>query len=301
MNFDLFHKNRADVTTRHPFHYTCPLPWQIAYIRKTDETILGRPSPDDIFNVIVLRPSEQNKNVFCMYEKDDSFMENFFVPALVQALRRGDSLVICTSDTEFAEKAKQLCLDNNRNLLEPGNILRENVGSKVLSGNCMAVLNPKEEKDPLYAIFCDAMYSGALDKGGLHVMIDDVSSLPVSEAVIYHTVTTQARWTIGCTSVESFFSLYTQQTAETVMHRCMTHLIYDLTGEAEARYFAKRAGQSVCPPADRVYICAGRGRYPTLAYKFNPKALAFQYATELDEGIDVEPICEDNADRSEEV
>lgn len=265
-----------------------PLTWENVYIRKTPETILARVDPNDRLNVIALRPTEQNKNLFCIYERDDSFIRVFFIPALVQALRRGDSIIVCTGNQKLGDRARQICLDNNRSYIEPKDIMNDSAGTRVLNGNCMIVLDMRERNDPLYTLFCDAMRSGALDHGSIHVMIDDLSSFPASEAVIYHTVTTQARWTLGCTSVGRFFEHYGRETAEAIMHRCMTHILFSFTGEADAMYFAKRVGRPVCPPSDRLYICTGRGRFPTEAYKFDPQAMAFSFAEDLDEGTVLE-------------
>lgn len=263
------------------------LPWESVYVRQTNETILARMSPDDIFNVIALRPAESNKNLFCKYVEGDKFIPWFFIPALVQALRRSENIIVYTGCEAVAEQAKQICLGNNRSYVEVHDLMQDGIGTKILTGNCMAVVSPVENADPLHTIFCDAMQSGALDKGNLHIMIDDLCQLPASEAVAYHTVTTQARWTICCTDVNAFFQQYGKENAESIMHRCVTHILYGLNDEREAKYFTERIHRTACLPQDQLYICVGRGRYPTAAWRFDPGAFAFPLEEVLDQAEDV--------------
>ena len=270
-----------------PISLGLPLPWENIYIRKTNETILARMSPDDRFNVIAFRPTEANKNLFCKYVAGDTFIPWFFIPALVQALRRGENVIVYTGCEALAKQAEQICLDNNRSYIEVHDLMKDGIGTKILTGNCMAVISPVENTDPLHTIFCDAMQSGALDKGNFHVMIDDLGQLPASEAVAYHTVTTQARWTLCCTDINAFFQRYGKENAESIMHRCVTHILYGLNDEKEAEYFAERIHQTACLPQDQLYICVGRGRYPTAAWKFDPCAFAFQLEEALDQAEDI--------------
>ena len=144
MNLDFLRKKKSNLRCEQPFSCDHPLSWETVYIRRTNETILGRSSLDDMFNVIALRQTEQNKNLFCMYKRDDGFVQNFFVPALVQSLRRGDSIIVCTCDDSLGQQAQKLCLDNNRSYIEPKDIMNSHAGTRVLTGNCMIVLNPNE-------------------------------------------------------------------------------------------------------------------------------------------------------------